>query len=96
MDWLTQNWVWIARALGVGLYFFGSGLGGRAATRGGVPGGMRHGGQAGAGGHGGHCGRPEDRAPADAPLEHAHNVAGYPVRPVDTANERPRRRGGCC
>ena len=29
---------------------------------------------------------------AAAPHEHAHNATGHPVRPVDAANEGPRRR----
>lgn len=30
-----------------------------------------------------------------APQEYAHKAAGHPVRPVEAANEPPRRRGGC-
>ena len=96
MDWLTQNWVWLALALGVGSYLLRGGLGGRAGAHGGVLGGTGHGGHAGAGGHGGHGGQPEERTPADAPQEHARNATGHPVRPLEAANERPRRRGGCC
>jgi len=30
-----------------------------------------------------------------APREYARNAAGYPVRPADAQEDRPRRRGGC-
>jgi len=95
MDWLTQNWVWVALAIGAGLYFFRGGLGGHAGAHGGahggVLGGMAEGGHAGEGGHGGHGGQPDTRVAESAP----EAAAGHPVRPVEAASERPRRRHGC-
>jgi hypothetical protein len=35
MSWLTQNWVWVALAIGVGFYLLRGGLGGHAGRRGG-------------------------------------------------------------
>ena len=67
MDWLTQNWVWVALAIGAGFYFLRGGLGGHAGAH-----------------------RFES-----APQEYARNAAGHSVRPVEAANERPRRRRGC-
>jgi YHS domain-containing protein len=80
MDWLTQNWIWLALALGVGFYFLRGGLGGHAGAHGGVLGGMGHGGHAGEGGHGGHGGQPEDRAPAEVPEAAVDPVGGEAVR----------------
>jgi hypothetical protein len=35
MGWLTQKWVWVALAIGVGFYFLRGGLGSHAGRRGG-------------------------------------------------------------
>jgi hypothetical protein len=37
MSWLTQNWIWVALAIGVGFYLFRGGLRGHAGGHGGQP-----------------------------------------------------------
>ena len=83
MSWLTQNWVWVALAIGVGFYFFRGGLRGHAGGQGGVLGGLGHAGHGGGGSHGGHAGQSEDRAlsaPANAPQAAIDPVGGEAVR----------------
>lgn len=80
MSWLTQNWIWVALAIGVGFYLFRGGLRGHAGGHGGVLGGMGHAGHAGDGGQGG---QPENRAlsaPANAPQAVLDPVSGDAVR----------------
>lgn len=64
MDWLSQNWIWVALAIGVAFFFlrgghgghgggFGrSGHGGHGGGLGGLLGGLGHGGHGGGSGHG--------------------------------------------
>lgn len=83
MDWLTQNWVWVALAIGAGVYFFRGGLGSHAGAHGGMLAGTGHGGHGGEGGVGGHGGPPQNRAPAapaNAPQAAVDPVGGEPVR----------------
>jgi len=49
MDWLSQNWLWVAIGVGFAYYLFRSRLGGHGAGHGGMIG-MGHGGLAGRGG----------------------------------------------
>ena len=83
MGWLTQNWLWVALAIGVGFYFLRGGLSGHAGGHGGLLGGMGHAGHAAEGGHGGHGGQQEGRtlsAPANAPEAAIDPVGGEAVR----------------
>lgn len=81
MGWLTQNWIWVALAIGVGFYFLRIGQRGQ----GGLPGPMDHAahvGHMGHGGHGAHGGQTENRAlpsPAIAPAAAIDPVGGEAV-----------------
>jgi len=68
MSWLTQNWVWVALAIGVGFYLLRGGLGGHVGGHGGLL------------GHGGHGGQPHNRSPANAPEAAIDPVGGEAVR----------------
>ena len=71
MGWLTQNWIWVALAIGVGYLFLRGGLGGALRSPGG------HGSHGG-----GHGGQPENRAlssPASAPEAAIDPVGGEAV-----------------
>lgn len=73
MNWLGQNWIWVAIAIGVGFYFLRGGMGRHAGDHGG-PGGL---------GHAGHGGQPEGRAlsaPPSAPEAAIDPVGGEAVR----------------
>ena len=78
MNWLSQNWIWVALAIGVALYFFGGVLRGRASAHGGGFAGLPE--KAGHGGHAGEGGRDtyiEQRDPGFA--ANAHEAAVDPV-----------------
>lgn len=92
MEWLTQNWVWVALGIGVAFYFFRGGLGGHAGGHGGLLGGMGHGAHGGGlggheGGHGSDGGgherdaeQPNSRVAANAPEAAVDPVGGEAVR----------------
>jgi len=75
MDWLSQNWLWVAIGIGVAWYFLRGNLGGHGAGHGSLMG-MGHGG-------GGHAGHGEPAAPppdaANAPAANAPEAAVDPV-----------------
>ena len=78
MDWLSQNWVWVAVAIGVAFYFLRGSLGAHAGGHGGgLLEGMGHGGHAGGGGHGE---PPDSRAMANAPEAAVDAVSGAALR----------------
>lgn len=68
MNWLAQNWIWIAAAIGVAFFLLRGGVGHHAGGHGGALGGMGHG--DGAGGHSG---------PAEGPALPAPEAAIDPV-----------------
>ena len=78
MNWLSQNWVWVALAIGVGLYFFRSSPGDHAGGHGGMPGGMGHGGHPG--GDAGHSEQAGTRITTNAPGAAIDPVSGEAVR----------------
>ena len=79
MNWLLQNWIWVALGIGVAYFFFRGRRGGHGAGHGGLIG-MGHGGDAAGGGHGGHGERPDSRAAANAPEAAVDPVGGEAVR----------------
>jgi len=109
MSWLTQNWVWVALAIGVGFYFL---RGGQPQNRSpAVPANAPEAAIDPVGGEAVRTGEAltsvyqgkiyyfatkdnRDRFEA-APQEHARTAAGHPVRSAEAPYERPRRRGGC-
>lgn len=82
MNWLAQNWGWIAIAAAVAWFFWHKGMGSRLGTRGGSLLGSI--GQAGHGGHGGASGGRDESAPnlpqAGAPEAAVDPVGGEAVR----------------
>lgn len=65
MEWLTQNWIWIAVLIGV-VAFFGFSRGNRGGHG-------SHGGGDGSAGHGGCCGGHGKQHPSDKPgVAHGH------------------------
>jgi len=78
MDWLSQNWLWVAIGIGVAWYFLRGNLGGHGAGHGGLMG-MGHGGHAG-GGDGGHADRLASAPAANAPEAAVDAVSGEAVR----------------
>jgi YHS domain-containing protein len=75
MDWLSQNWIWVAVGIGVTWYLLRGNLGGHGARHGGLMG-MGHGGGSG----GGDTDRPDSRAVANAPEAAVDPVSGEAVR----------------
>lgn len=70
MDWLSQNWLWVALAVAAAFYFFRGGLGGHAAG---------HGGMIGMG-HGGHDDAPEAPSAAGSAEAVVDPISGEAVR----------------
>lgn len=79
MNWLLQNWLWVALGIGVAYFFFRGRLGGHGAGHGGLIG-MAHGGHRGGGSHGGHGDHPGSPAAANAQEAAVDPVGGEAVR----------------
>ena len=78
MNWLSQNWIWTALAIGVALYFFGGALRRRTSGHGGGPAGLPD--RTGDGGHAGEGGRDEYNEQRDhRPAANAYEAAVDPV-----------------
>lgn len=78
MNWLSQNWIWVALAIGAGFFFLRSGHGGHAGGHGGGLGGLL-GGMGHGGGYGGHSEPPNSRATSNAPEAAVDPVGGEAV-----------------
>ena len=73
MNWLSQNWIWVALVIGAALYFGGA-MRGHASGHGGLAAGIGH------GGHGGDKGRGADpRTSGGPPADDAPQAAVDPV-----------------
>jgi len=76
MNWLLQNWIWVALGTGLAYFLLRGSLGGHGAGHGGLIG-MRHGGHAGGGGHGD---QPDSPPAANPPEAAVDPVGGEAVR----------------
>jgi len=79
MNWLLQNWLWVALGIGVAYFFFRGRVGAHGVGHSGLIG-IGHGGHAAGAGHGGHGGPPDSRAAANAPEAAVDPVGGEAVR----------------